>query len=531
MATNIAQTTQVRIRRGTTELIAGQVVEGEPFYDLDVQRMGIGGGSQGVIQQWKSQFLENTQPYDGAVSRTIQEKFTDIVSVKDFGAVGDGVTDDTAAFKKAIQYAQEKNASIYVPCQNVSAFYRITEILSITKPIGFFGEGSRRSYLFFENIGSGNFAFEVDGTDFGTFEDLCISGITLRVNGDGDVLKLKNASKSIFSDVVLMGNDDGLFCSGVRCFSNQYNNLVISVGGKAFLFDDHTGGGNHSFYHCLFSGEYGFFIGEDVLTDGLVFTSCNFESCTVKGFVCKGTVYGLSFFGGRHEGDLVGCIDISPASTKAVNGLIIHGIFFSPNDNTVKPIELGSSAGSVYSFSISGCLVRFGGPDIVLLGAGASNGTITANNSLNTSGIISAQRDNVIVFGNKNSLGNLPEYWGIFPKTFTPTMVSSLGVITVNSATGIVSKSMGLIRIDITINFDSDAAVGASNIIFGNFPISNNSSFFGGGNINYNDYTPGLYEGKFVVAPSASQGVWEQRSYDLSSKSGITIAITFTFQV
>ena len=40
----------------------------------------------------------------GAINRPINEKLNEWVSVKDFGAVGNGTTDDTAAVQAALNY-------------------------------------------------------------------------------------------------------------------------------------------------------------------------------------------------------------------------------------------------------------------------------------------------------------------------------------------------------------------------------------------------------------------------------------------
>lgn len=50
-----------------------------------------------------------------SVVSTVEAKLQETVSVKDFGAVGDGVTDDTAAFTAAIVYANLSGVSLYVP--------------------------------------------------------------------------------------------------------------------------------------------------------------------------------------------------------------------------------------------------------------------------------------------------------------------------------------------------------------------------------------------------------------------------------
>jgi parallel beta-helix repeat protein len=54
-----------------------------------------------------------TQAGTGAVQRTVQSKLQDVVSVKDFGAVGDGVANDLAAIQAAITAAGGK--TLYFP--------------------------------------------------------------------------------------------------------------------------------------------------------------------------------------------------------------------------------------------------------------------------------------------------------------------------------------------------------------------------------------------------------------------------------
>lgn len=63
-------------------------------------------------------------PLASSIKRTLHDKNNDLVSVKDFGVVGDGVTDDTAAFQAAI----DSKKSLYIP----DGIYLISSTLTIT---------------------------------------------------------------------------------------------------------------------------------------------------------------------------------------------------------------------------------------------------------------------------------------------------------------------------------------------------------------------------------------------------------------
>lgn len=90
----------------------------------------------------------------GAITTTVQSKLRETVSVKDFGAVGDGVSDDTSAFNLAIAYANSRGGvdaanitgtTIFIP----DGRYKITATLSTITKSGceFVGESRNGAVL------------------------------------------------------------------------------------------------------------------------------------------------------------------------------------------------------------------------------------------------------------------------------------------------------------------------------------------------------------------------------------------------
>ena len=66
----------------------------------------------------------------GAVSRSALAKSRDVLCIKDFGAVGDGVADDTAAMTAGIVAALAQRRALYLP----GGIYKITSVITVTMP-------------------------------------------------------------------------------------------------------------------------------------------------------------------------------------------------------------------------------------------------------------------------------------------------------------------------------------------------------------------------------------------------------------
>jgi len=176
-----------------------------------------------------------TQPYTSASVRTVQDKLEDVVSVKDFGAVGDGVTDDTIAVRAALEYAAANDVSISVNGQ--FAIYSTITITAAACKLQ--GLGADYSRFIFQN-GSG-IDYDVS-TSFGYVRNIAFSDPnargTISPKYTTPLLRIERAFGMEISGCTFNGEDnrrfglkvgDGAAAWASRYIGNRFNRCDIGV--------------------------------------------------------------------------------------------------------------------------------------------------------------------------------------------------------------------------------------------------------------------------------------------------------------
>jgi hypothetical protein len=78
-------------------------------------------------------------PFINSVATNVEAKLAQTLSVKDFGAVGDGATDDTTAFTNAITAAGVLQCALYVP--GTADFYKVVNEFTVPSGVTIVGDG------------------------------------------------------------------------------------------------------------------------------------------------------------------------------------------------------------------------------------------------------------------------------------------------------------------------------------------------------------------------------------------------------
>lgn len=100
-----------------------------------------------ATERFSSDLISFIQVGTGAVQRSVQSKLRESVSVKDFGATGNGTTDDTAAIQAAIDSGASK---IYIPAGRYRTTQTIKAISTEQAPLYIYGESSNAAIISFE---------------------------------------------------------------------------------------------------------------------------------------------------------------------------------------------------------------------------------------------------------------------------------------------------------------------------------------------------------------------------------------------
>lgn len=242
----IVQVSRITNRKGLTENLP-QLAGAELGWCIDSRRLFIGNGTlqEGAPIIGNTEILTEfsdiiaTSPYtyqdlavgyaaqtgptpSDPVVRTVQEKLDDFASVRDFGAVGDGVADDTQAINRALYqlYCREINTQIRRSLFFPAGTYRITESIIIPSFAKLVGEGADCTIIFLDEsvdissltayVARYGDSLQQTGANIGNNgatppQNIEISSMTFQTGPVTDVFLVEDATQCYFDSVNFVG--------------------------------------------------------------------------------------------------------------------------------------------------------------------------------------------------------------------------------------------------------------------------------------------------------------------------------------
>jgi hypothetical protein len=285
----------------------------------------------------------------GSVARSAQDKLRDTVSVKDFGAVGDGVADDTAAINDAIAYVKSLSTGgcVYFP----DGVYAVTEIdassstADFTKSIILKGAGRLATTII--PYSAGNVLLNMMGSN-----NMLVEGVTFRsaaVVSQTAIFMARtttstNCNNNKFRDVYTEGNYS---VASVACNGSESSNWFNCRFENSYAAADHR---------CLWSGGgtlVGGLQGVTTVNGGVVLNSGNPNT--------NNMMFGCEFYAPYNNANLV---RFSTATNYSMHGCTLVG----GSVNNVKLVKYGDVSGGRFNGPITwyGCQFEVFGTDNVI---------------------------------------------------------------------------------------------------------------------------------------------------------------------
>lgn len=253
----ITQYSKIQHRRGLLQDLPFALNTSELGHAIDQQRLFIGNGNaqDGAPYPGNTEIITNStllnnpraleyvyqsntliQPQTGPTAnaptiRSVGQILDDFVSVKSFGAQGDGISDDTAAIQRALDqiycqlipggYAQ---ATAYRQIYFPAGVYNISDNIYFPPYANLVGDGPNSTIIKQTNVLATSVVRTEDsltqkdiqlGTNSATLPiNIQVFGITFQHVADADVVKLERANNVYFENCAFVGNWTGNVLAG-----------------------------------------------------------------------------------------------------------------------------------------------------------------------------------------------------------------------------------------------------------------------------------------------------------------------------
>lgn len=206
--------------------------------ELDSINLEIGGVVTGLAASGGSALVGFMPAGTGAVARTVQDKHREYVSAKDFGAVGNGVADDTAALNAFLLVAKRG----HIP----PGTYKITGPLIFQSDQVITGDGAATLIVYAAAVPGANPVLNIT-----TKSNVFVSDFSMQVSTTtypaARCIYIESSTNCHVSQIVFSGGAGGEAamllgthrCSVSKCYVDYYrsNGLYVN-GGYGNVFDD-----------------------------------------------------------------------------------------------------------------------------------------------------------------------------------------------------------------------------------------------------------------------------------------------------
>lgn len=308
----------------------------------------------------------------GAVARTVQDKARERVSVKDFGAVGDGITDDTAAIQKAANHCASINGCLIFSAGNTYCISGTVLIQNGVREIA--GNGSKIK-LPSVTLTSG---FTLDAV-----ENCRVHGLSIDCAfNQSSAINCQNAVNCIIEKNVIYNLSNGfgiqVSCTSIATRSSSGNiisgNVIIGDGG---LSPQNNGIQVHSFIdYSPYTNASDYWKANFSIPSPLY--SCT--NCIVEGNSIYGGYYAISLSGASNCSVVNNNASYNIRNISAQNGSnknLISGNNLQESKSSGIHIAYGSSYNKIHGNTINS--LRAEGQGILQAYVGATNNQFTEN--------------------------------------------------------------------------------------------------------------------------------------------------------